>query len=90
MFKSSLHVLESCNEESLKPSFVQAEQVQLPQLLFIEEVLHPFDDLHGPGAPLDTLQQLHVLVLGGPGLDALLQLGPQEGREWLTTSHCYG
>lgn len=74
----------------MKPSFVQAEQVQLPQLLFIEEVLHPFDDLHGPGAPLDTLQQLHVLVLGGPGLDALLQLGPQEGREWLTTSHCYG
>jgi len=34
--------------------------------------------LHGP--PLDSIQHLHTLpVLGAPGLDAVLQMGPQEG-----------
>jgi len=41
-------------------------------------MLQPFDHLHG--APLDPLQQLHVLVLGALVLDTVLQVGPQEGR----------
>jgi len=36
---------------------------------------------HPHGSPLDPLQQLHVfLVLGTPGLDAVLQMVPHEGR----------
>ncbi|KAK4820289.1 hypothetical protein QYF61_022859 [Mycteria americana] len=50
----------------------KAEQPQLSQPVFVEEVLQPSDHFHGP--PLDSLQQLHVLlVLRAPELDAELQ-----------------
>lgn len=52
---------------------------QLPQLFFMEKVLQPSKHPHCP--PLDLLQQLYMLfVLGAPGLDAVLQVGPHEGR----------
>mgnify|MGYP001853276447 FL=1 len=50
--------MEGCKEFSLQPSLLQAEQDQLPQPVFIEEVLQPSDHLRGP--PLDPLQQLHI------------------------------
>ena len=60
-------------------SFLQAAQAQLPQPVFIGEVLQPSDHLCGP--PLDPLQQLPVfLVQGAPDLDSVLQMGPHEGR----------
>ncbi|KAK4812888.1 LOW QUALITY PROTEIN: hypothetical protein QYF61_024244 [Mycteria americana] len=67
-----LQVLEGCYKVSLEPSLLQAEQPQLSQPVFIGEVLQPSDHLHGP--PLDSLQQVHVLLmLGSPELDAVLQ-----------------
>ncbi|KAK4817679.1 hypothetical protein QYF61_024908 [Mycteria americana] len=49
-----------------------AEQPQLSQPVFIGEVLQPLDHLHGP--PLDSLQQIHgLLMLGAPELNAVLQ-----------------
>ena len=75
LFIGSLSVLKGCNEVTPQPSFVQAEQAQLPQPVFIWEVFQSSDCLHGP--PLD--EALHLL--GAPGLvDAVLQMGPQEGR----------
>jgi len=72
-------VLKGCNEVSTQLSLLQAEQAQLIQSFFIGEVLRPSDRLSGP--PLDLLQSLHVfLVLSAPGLDAVLQMGPHEGR----------
>ena len=60
-------------------SLLQTEQAQLPQPVFVGEVLQPPDHLSGP--PLDSLQQLPVfLVLGAPDLDTVLQMGPHEGR----------
>ncbi|KAK4829642.1 hypothetical protein QYF61_005935 [Mycteria americana] len=64
-------------------SLRQAEQPQLSQPFSIGEVFQPSDHLHGP--PLDSLQQLHVLlVLRAPELDAALQGGltraEQRGR----------
>ena len=54
-----------------QPSLLQAEQAQLPQPVFVGEVLQPSDHLCVP--PLDPLQQLPVfLVLGAPDLDAVL------------------
>jgi len=42
-------------------------------------VLQPSDHLSGP--PPDLLQELHDLpVLGAPGLEAVLQMGPQRKR----------
>jgi len=53
------------------------EQAQLPQPVFVGEVLH--DRICGP--PLDSLQQLHIrFVLGAPHLDIVLQLRPHKGR----------
>ena len=47
--------------------------------VFIEEVFQPLDRLHG--SPLDPLQNLHIFpVSGTPELDAVLQVGPHEGR----------
>ena len=58
-------------------SLFHAEEAQIPQSFITEEVLQPFSHLYGP--PLDPLQQLHVLlVLGAPGLDAVLQVGSHE------------
>ena len=72
--------MEDHSEVSLEPSLLQPEQHQLPQFIFIEEILQPFYHLCDP--PLDLLQQLCVLlVLGVPGLDAALQMGPHEGRD---------
>ena len=52
-------------------SFLQAAQAQLPQPVFIGEVLQPSDRLCGP--PLDPLQQLHIFpVLGALDLDTVL------------------
>ena len=60
-------------------NLLQAEQAQSLQLIFIGEVFQPLDHLHRP--PLDPLQKLHILpVLGAPDSDAILQLGPHEGR----------
>ncbi|KAK4831893.1 LOW QUALITY PROTEIN: hypothetical protein QYF61_020040 [Mycteria americana] len=67
-----LKILEGCYKVSPQPSLLQAEQPQLSQPVLIGEVLHPSDHFHGP--PLDSLQQLHVLlVLRTPELDAGLQ-----------------
>jgi len=42
-------------------------------------VPQPFDYPCGP--PVDPLQQLHVFfVLGAPGLYAVIQMGPHDGR----------
>ena len=63
----------------LQPYLLQAEQAQLPQPVFVEEVLQPSDHLCGP--PLDPLQQLHIFpVLGAPDLDAVLKMGPHKSR----------
>jgi len=44
-------------------------------LNFMAEMLQPSDHLSGP--PLDSFQVLSIfLVLGAPGLDAVLQMGP--------------
>ena len=76
---SSLHVLEGCNEISPQPSLLQTEHPQLPQPVLTGAVLQPSDHLQGPH--LDPLQQLCILpVLGPPGLDAALQVGPHKGR----------
>ncbi|GAB0182865.1 rotatin [Grus japonensis] len=65
-------VLEGRNKVSLEPSLLQAEQAKLSQPVFIGEVLQPSD--HQCGPTLDSLQQLHVLlVLATPELDAVLQ-----------------
>jgi len=60
-------------------SLLQAEQAQLPQPFFTEKALQPSE--HLCGCLLDPFQQLCILlVLGAPGLDAVPQMGPQEGR----------
>ena len=69
-----LQVLQGRYKVSLEPSLPQAEGHQLSQPVLLGAVLQPSDHLHGP--PLDLLQQLHVLlVLGAPGLDAVLRVG---------------
>ena len=80
MFKyTSLQVLEGHDEVSPEPSLFQAKQAKFPQPFLIGEVLQPSDHLSGP--PLDPLQELHVLpVLGAPGLDTVLQMGPHKSR----------
>ena len=51
----------------------------LPLSFFIGEALQPSDHFHGH--PLDSIQQLHILlVLGAPDLDAVLQVGLHKGR----------
>ncbi|KAK4810863.1 hypothetical protein QYF61_008835 [Mycteria americana] len=77
-----LKILEGCYKVSPQPSLLQAEQPQLSQPVLVGEVLQPSDHLHGP--PLDSLQQLHVLlVLRAPELDAVLQVrSHQSGVEW--------
>jgi len=56
-----------------------ADQPQFLKPIFTGEVFQPLDHLHGP--PPDPLQMLNRLpVLGAPDLDALLQIGPCEGR----------
>ena len=66
------------------PSFLQAEQAQLPQPVFTREVLQPSGHLSGPS--LDPPQQLFVfLVLGATDLDAVLKMGPHEGRGTVTS-----
>ena len=47
--------------------------------IIIGEVLQHFDHLHDP--PLDPLEQIYgSLVLGAPGLDIVLQVGPHKSR----------
>jgi len=71
-FICSCQVLEG-HEFSPRPSLHQAKQAQFPQPFLRGEVLQPSDHLSGP--PLDPFQELHVfLVLGPPGLDAVLQI----------------
>ena len=44
------------------------------------EVLQPFDHLQNP--LLHPSQQLYIIpLLGTPGLDAVLQMGPHKGTE---------
>ncbi|KAK4805791.1 hypothetical protein QYF61_000397, partial [Mycteria americana] len=72
-FPHPLQVLEGCYKVSPEPSLLQAEQPQVSQPVFIREVLQPSDHLRGP--PLDSLQQVHVLlILGDPELNAVLQV----------------
>lgn len=67
------------------PSLLQAEEVQLPLPVFIGKVLQPLDHLHGP--PLDQVEQLHISVmLGTPGLDAVLQGGMRAEYKEIITS----
>ena len=62
--------MEGHSEISPKPSFLQAEQAQLPQPVFKGEVLQPSNN-----PLLDPRQQTHVfLVLGVPHLKAGLIL----------------
>ena len=69
----------SYNDVTSQPSLLQAEQAQLPQPVFVEEVLQPSDHLRAPS--LDPLQQLLVFIaLGAPDMDVVLQMGPHEGR----------
>ena len=42
LFIGSFLVLEGCNKVTLQPSLLQAEQGQLPQPMFVEELLQPF------------------------------------------------
>eukprot|EP00198_Chlamydomonas_reinhardtii_P004847 XP_001694183.1 predicted protein [Chlamydomonas reinhardtii] len=77
LFIRSLQVLEGRNEVSPEPSLLPTKQAQFPQPFLIGEVLQPSDHLRGP--PLDPLQELHILpVLGAPGLDTVLQMGPHK------------
>jgi len=78
---SFLQLLEGHSEVTPEPSLLKAEQFQFPQPFFTGEVLQLSDYLHGH--PLDSLQQLHlhiIPVLGAPGLDIVLQMGPHKGR----------
>ncbi|KAK4812205.1 hypothetical protein QYF61_009097 [Mycteria americana] len=50
------------------------------------EVLQPSDHLHSP--PLDLLQQVHVLMLGAPELDAVLQPRIRLAF-WAADAHCW-
>jgi len=60
-------------------SLLQAEQTQLPQPVFVGELLEPLDHLLGP--PLTLVQHIRVPpMLGAPELDAGLQVGSHEGR----------
>ena len=69
--------VEGHNEVSLEPSVLQAKQAQFPQPFLTGEVLQPSD--HLSGAPLDPFQELCIfLVLGTPGLDAVLHMGPHK------------
>ena len=75
MFISFYQVLEGNTEVPPQPSLFQVKKSQFPQPFLIGEVLQPSD--HPSGPPLDPLQELYILpVLGAPGLDALLQMGP--------------
>ena len=77
LFIHSLQVLEGHNEVSLEPSLLQATQAQFPQPFLLGEVLQPSN--HLSGLPLDLLQEIYAfLVLGAPGLDAVLQMGPHK------------
>ncbi|XP_068253163.1 ubiquitin-conjugating enzyme E2 W isoform X1 [Nyctibius grandis] len=78
-YHGPLQILEGCYEVSPEPSLLQAEEPQLSQPVFIGEVLQPFDHHRGP--PLDSFQQLHVLLmLGAPEMNAVLQVGSHESR----------
>ena len=46
LFISSPQILEGCNQVSPEPSLLQAKQTQLPQPVFIGEVLQHSDHLH--------------------------------------------
>ena len=71
MIISSLPALEGCSDVSLEPSLLCTEEAQVSQPFFIGEVLQLSEHLHG--LPLDSLQQLCILlVLGALGLDAVL------------------
>lgn len=62
------------------PSLFPAFEALLPKPFFIEEVLHPFDHLHG--LSLDPLQHHYVFLgLGSPDLDTVFQIKPHEGRK---------
>lgn len=52
--------MEGCKKVSPEPCLLQNEQAQIPQPLFIGEVLQPSDALCSP--PLDPFQQLHATM----------------------------
>ena len=70
-------------------SLIQAKQAQFSEPFLVGEVLQPSDHLSGP--PLG-LQESHVPpLLGAPGLDAVLQMGPHElSRGAGCGTVCYG
>jgi len=80
--------LEGCYKVSSESSVLQAEDPQLTLPVPIREVLQPSSHLCGP--PMDSLQQLHVLlVLGDSRTDTVLQVGVEsriEGQNHLLPS----
>jgi len=71
--------MEVCSEVPLEPSPLHSKQAKLCQLVFIGQMLQPFDHLHGPH--LDALQQLSIIpVPGSPGSHTVLQVGPYKSR----------
>lgn len=67
---------EQCDEVTL--SLLLDEKTQLVQSFLIDQVLQPFDNLHGP--PLDLLQSICIFLdLWGPELDTKLQMWPAKG-----------
>lgn len=70
--------MEGHNEAFLEPSFLQAEQLQLSQPVFIGEVLYSLDNLHGLSGPSVTGSYLSCAV--APKVDTALQGKSHEGR----------
>ncbi|KAK4815348.1 hypothetical protein QYF61_000180 [Mycteria americana] len=74
---TSFQVVVESNKVSPQPPFLQAEQPQFPQPLFIRLVLQTLHQLRCPS--LDTLQHLNVsLVVRGPKLNTVFQVRPHQ------------
>ena len=69
---------ERLHEVSLESPPLQTEQIQIPQPVFVGEVLQPCEHLHS--LPLDSFQKPHIFIeLGALDKDAILQMGHHEG-----------
>ena len=74
---TSFQVVVESDKVPPQPPLLQTKQPQLPQPLLIRLVLSTLLQLHCP--PLDTLQQLSVLlVVWGPKLNTALQMRPHQ------------
>lgn len=80
IFFISLHqiIYTHWEDPSLKPSFLQADNFQLSQLLLVRQMFQFLNYLCDP--LLDSLQYVHVpLLLGSPEVDIVLQLWSHQG-----------